>query len=289
MVVTACGDIALTGSFTGSLSFGEPADELACAGAEDVFLARFDPEGAHKWSLRFGDAASQEGRVLGSDSDGNLVVAGSFEGTIDFGSGLLTSAGSTDVFVAKLTVDGALVFSRSFGDADAQIPTGVVVDGNYDTILAGAFRGSINFGEAADELVSSGEQDVFVAKLSGEGSHVWSMGFGDGAAQPTTLVTVDKGRNMVLAGSFVGAIDFGGGALASGGLGDVFLAKLATDGTHLWSQAFGDASPQAATAVAVDGDRSVVLAGGFYGTIDLGTSPLASAGAEDIFVARFSP
>jgi hypothetical protein len=36
------------------------------------------------------------------DSDGYVVVTGSFEGTVDFGNGPLTSAGETDIFLLRL-------------------------------------------------------------------------------------------------------------------------------------------------------------------------------------------
>lgn len=39
-------------------------------------------------------------------------------GSVDFGGGALTSAGSNDIFAAKLTAaDGAHVWSQRFGDA----------------------------------------------------------------------------------------------------------------------------------------------------------------------------
>ena len=55
----------------------------------------------HLWSERFGDASSQIALAVAVDVSDNVIVAGYFEGAVDFGGGALTSAGGYDVFVAK--------------------------------------------------------------------------------------------------------------------------------------------------------------------------------------------
>ena len=70
---------------------------------------------AHRWSERHGDAADQNGASLAADPAGNVYVAGYFQGEIDLGGGPLTSAGSTDVFLAKFSADGTHMWSKRFG------------------------------------------------------------------------------------------------------------------------------------------------------------------------------
>src|SRR5262245_12391261 len=54
------------------------------------------------WSKHFGDEAKQFGEFVGVSASGNVVVAGSFSGSVDFGGGVLTAAAptSSDFFVA---------------------------------------------------------------------------------------------------------------------------------------------------------------------------------------------
>lgn len=55
------------------------------------------------WSRRFGDTGlRQRVRGLTTDAAGNVLLVGEFDGTVDFGAGQLTSAGSADLFVVKL-------------------------------------------------------------------------------------------------------------------------------------------------------------------------------------------
>jgi hypothetical protein len=56
---------------------------------------------AHLWSQRFGGTGDDSGRVVAVDGTGNVLVTGTFTGTVNFGGGDLTSAGGYDIFVAK--------------------------------------------------------------------------------------------------------------------------------------------------------------------------------------------
>lgn len=96
--------------------------------------------------------------------------------------------------------------------------------------------------------------------------------------------------NVLVAGFFKGAADFGGGPLASAGGADVFLAKLAPTGEHVWSKRFGDGSDQVVAAIASDVTGAVLVGGYFAGGIDFGGGLLlAESAMSDAFVAKFSP
>lgn len=59
--------------------------------------------GTPLWSKRFGDSAFQAGASVAADKAGNVLLAGSFFGTVDFGNGPLVSAGESDIRVAKFS------------------------------------------------------------------------------------------------------------------------------------------------------------------------------------------
>jgi hypothetical protein len=63
------------------------------------------------------------------DGAGNVLLTGDFDGTVDFGGGPLTSAGSDDIFVAKLDAQGNHLWSKRFGDSYYQQADAVTVDG----------------------------------------------------------------------------------------------------------------------------------------------------------------
>ena len=284
--VTATGDLALAGAFFSSIDLG--GGPLASAGGLDIFVAKLASDGTSAWSRRLGDSAPQQAQGLAVDPAGNLILSGVFSGNIDFGVTKLTGAGGTDIFVAKLDPDGTPIWAKQFGDDKNQQNAVVAVDGSGNILVSGGFEGSIDLG--AGPMVSAGSSDVFVAKLDPNGKHLWSKRFGDTQEQVGLSITFDSQNNVLLAGSFVGALDFGGGPLASAGGHDVFLAKLDTLGDHVWSKRFGDGAEQYVSAVASDSTGAVLLAGYFTGALDLGGGPMQAKSAfADGFVAKFSP
>ena len=154
------GDIVIVLGTTQVVDFG--GGPLAASGGYDVVVARLDAAGNHRWSRRFGDAADQSGTAVAA-AGGYTLVAGDFEGSMDAGGGALQSAGSRDVFAAKLDHDGNHVWSKRFGDEASQTLGSVAVDGEGRVVLAGAFAGTIDLG--GGPLASAGGLDIFVAEL----------------------------------------------------------------------------------------------------------------------------
>ena len=127
---------------------------------------------AHLWSQHFGaQGSSTRGFAITTDPWGNVIVAGSFSGSVGFGGGNLVAEG-TDVFLAKYTPAGVHLWSQKFGGAAADQAYAVAVDGEGYIFVTGYFQGIADFGGNA--LVSQGGNDMFVAKYNSVGDHVWS-------------------------------------------------------------------------------------------------------------------
>ncbi|APR86130.1 Multiple EGF-like-domain protein 3 precursor [Minicystis rosea] len=289
VVVDGGGDVYVAGWLSGSADFG--TGQIMAAGSTDAFVIKLSKQsGTGYWSRQFGgNGALAHARALTVDGAGNVIVYGSFSGTIDFGAGnSLTSAGGTNMYLAKLDPDGNTTWARRLSGGAMPTVTSVGVDSLQNIILAGAFKGEIDFG--GGPLAASVFGSVYVAKLNPSGEHVWSKVTASGATQsgpfPLASVTVDGADNVIIAGGFPGGADFGGGMLMSAGGTDAFVVKLAPDGEQISARVFGDSQEQRVSAVAADVD-TVYVAGSFAGTIDLGSGPVASQGGYDAFVAKF--
>ena len=226
---------------------------------------------------RFGDSGSDILMDIATDRQGNLIIVGFFNGTLDFGAGPMTSHEFMDVFVVKLRHDGAVIWSKSFGDNDEQQAHRVAIDAEGNILIIGRFRGKVDFG--GGPLVSAGSRDVFVVKLDAAGNHVWSKRFGGPNDQSGRGIATDKDGNVFIAGTVWSTIDFGSGPLASAGLEDIFVAKLDKAGQHIWSKLFGDSQTQEAWDLATDGDGNVAMAAYVLGDVDLGDG-LTQGGAN---------
>jgi hypothetical protein len=216
-----------------------------------------------------------------------MLVTGLFSGTANFGGGDLVSAGFNDIFVAKYNSAGTHQWSHGFGSTGGDVGYGVDVDGAGNALVTGHFQGTVNFG--GDNLVSLGQNEIFVAKYNSAGTHQWSQRFGGPLGEIGNDIAVDGWGNALVTGYFQGTVDFGGGELTSAGGFDVFVAKYDSDGVHRWSQRFGSTTGDFGNAVAMDGSGNVRVTGVFRGTANLGGGGLTSAGSDDMFLAMYAP
>jgi hypothetical protein len=284
--IDSIGSVVLAGRFNAQLDVAGTA--MTAAGLQDTFLVKLDGFGNPSWAKQFGAAGARvTTRGVAIESNQYIVVAGALQGSASLGGAPLTSAGGSDVFVARLLGNGQLVWSKRFGGAGEQAAMALSVDGSNNVLLAGTFDTAVDLGGGA--LPSQGGTDVFVAKLDPAGNHVWSVRFGDAADQAVELMALDGSGNMILAGSFQGAPDFGGGPLAAGAGKSWFVVKLDASGQHVWSRAFTDASDLGIKGLAVDGAGNVLAAGYFATQVDFGGGTLTSTGGTgDLFTLKLS-
>jgi hypothetical protein len=205
------GDVYITGTYSGAINLGGSA--FTSVGSSDIFLAKFNSAGTHQWSKSFGDATGQYAYDVDADAFGVYLLAG-VQGNVNFGGGLLTSDGSTDIAVAKYTLAGAHTWSRIFGDSNAQVGTAIDAAGG-SVFVAGYFEGSLDFGHPLN--TGNTHYDAFIARLSpSDGSEIWSQHFGEYGNDDYGSDLVSDGTHTFLGGHFQKDIDFGyNGALFS--------------------------------------------------------------------------
>jgi hypothetical protein len=237
--VVAVGDFAFTVDFSGGSDAGVDASTLADGGAgsvltslggQDAFVIKLGADGKLLWGKRLGGSAKrQSGDGVAIDSAGNLLVASTFEGTVNFGGSDLIDLGyptfgASNVAVTKLTPSGDHIWSKGFGDAARQYIRAIAVDRAGNALLAGQFTGTINFGGA--DLTSSAKP-LFLVKLDPNGGQMWSKSFGTVGTVDTGGVTTDATNSVIFAGRFSGKVDFGGNPFATADSDyDAVLAKL---------------------------------------------------------------
>ncbi len=284
------GNIIVTGSFNGSVDFGGGVLNAAPAGFSDIFLVEFNSAGAHSWSKRFGGSGNDAGYGVTADSSGNIIVTGSFVGTVDFGGGTLTSnLSSNDIFVAKYSPTGTHLWSKGFGSTGDDHGTAVATDGSGNVVVTGYFNNTIDFG--VGPLTSAGMKDIFLVKLNSSGQYVWSKRFGGTSIDSANALDIDISGNIVITGFFYGTVDFGGGPLTSTSAAKVFLAKYLPDGTHSWSKVFSGTTTfdnAIATSLAIDLNANIVITGYFQGSANFGGGSLTSVASYDVFAAKYS-
>jgi hypothetical protein len=229
------------------------------------------------------------------DAEGNVIVTGGFDGSIDLGCGPLTHTGvDGSVFVAKLDPSGVCLWSKGFSASESfdggssygwASGEAVAVDTSNNIILAGQFTSSIVFG--SNQLTNGG---LFVAKLDPSGAPLWSTAFGvDQINQYGQTLAVDASGNVLVVGNLYGSVDVAGHHLTSPPEGSIFVAKLDPGGVPIWGKSFvgQDGLRPGGHGIAVDPSGNVLVTGAVDGDADFGCgAPLQGKLA---FVAKLDP
>ena len=150
--------------------------------------------------------------------------------------------------------------------------------------MTGTFTGSVDFGGGMLVNVAGGS-DIFVVRYSANGSHIWSESFGGNGqvGDVPYAIAVDSNANVLLTGEVSDGITFGGVYLSGSGR-DTFVAKLASNGTPVWSKRFASSEGYAVT----QSNGNVIVAGHFEGPTDFGGGALTSS-SERAFLLELRP
>jgi hypothetical protein len=223
---------------------------------------------------------------------GDVIVSGTFNGSIDIAGDYLSAVNGQDAFIMALgAADGQELWGAAMSGLGNNNPTALSVDRGGNIVLAGTFNQDISLG--GELFTSAGLDDIFVAKLLPAGDLIWARHYGDVADDFVADVATDSDGNVVLTGYLRGGVvDFGGGPLDAVGIDpndDAFIVALAPDGAHRWSKRLGDDQFQRGGGVAFDADDNALAIGYFSGSIDFGGESRTSSGQYDAYAVKFDP
>jgi len=258
-----------------------------------MFLASFDPAGAHRWSRAYGERHVSIAEHIAIGGAGQIVVAGTYVTKLDVGTPRIDRQGNPSAgFIAQFDATGTPQWSLALGDGLSGDPY-VAVEASGHVLVAGAFGGELNLGgdtfkstkpnpSAPKPVVKLDggrlRRDIFVAKLDASGNHVWSHSYGDEEDQIANGIDVDETGRVYLLGTVAGTVNLGDGP-RTGSNGGTLVAALHPDGRCAWSKRFGnrvlvffggDTAPRALRATA----NGVIIAGRVSGSVDFGGGSL---------------
>lgn len=239
------------------------------AGADDVFVRKYDLTGNPVWTRQFGTPVQDYAVGVAIDRAGNVFVVGSTNGVLE-GSPTLSSS---DAFVTKYGAAGDHLWTRQFGSGGLDGAEAVAVDAAGNAFVVGQAGGE--FGGPA----SGNEQDAFVRKYDPDGDILWTRSFGTAARDEADGIAVDGAGDVLVVGFTSGDLD-----APSAGDKDAFARKYGPDGSLFWARQLGTDSDDLAIAAGVDRDGYVFLAG-----VTDGDLAGANGGESDAFVTKLAP
>lgn len=216
--------------------------------------------------MQIGGRSYDVAMKVGMDSAGNRIVAGIFSGTVDFdnGSGVtsLTAIGNTDLYVAKYTESGSLVWAKRFGGGAGELEE----EQFWDQVQAT----TAEFEQRTSPLYQ-------------------------GLGEVVNDLAVGLDDSVYFTGSFSGTADFvpdddTRGNRRSAGFTDIYVCKLDANGATAWFSTMGGIFNDVAKGIALDGADSVLVTGYFTRTADFNPSSrtfnVNAVGRDDVFVTK---
>lgn len=288
-ITGATGPIARTGGFVvAALGGTGRVTDLELRGQPGAVVVAVPAAGGGGPAWRLAIDSSEWATIAAIAPDDELtgaIVGGSFSGTLRAGSHVVSSAGKSDGFVAKVTGNGEVAWLVRLGGPGADGVQGVA--GVRDRIaITGTFAAGADLqGEplkAYDE--KSPYADGFVAELDGRGVRRWSATFGGKSDDSVAGVAIDGKGRVAVAASAREVVYVGGTDLIANGAADGLVAWWSADGTAGPAVLIGGSDVDGLRGIAAVGDR-VVVAGVFSGSISLGDRALTAGGGDDAFFA----
>ncbi len=250
---------------------------LGASGNIQTIVAKLTPSKTHVWSQAYGDAAFQTGREVGLLPSGELVLMSAVQGTVDFGLGALVADTNDDITLARFNGSGGCIWSQirhgSFGTFGV-LNSGMDVSPTGEIAIAGEFIGTADLGGGT---LTSTLLDIFVARYNSGGTHTFSTKYGTSTDEAGQSIWFDPSGNVVLAGTYSSAINFGGGNLPFVGSKDIFLASFESDGTHLWSRGWGTSGNESRCEAEVGPNGEAILSATGSSGINFGGGAITPA------------
>jgi hypothetical protein len=280
------GNVAITGHHYGTAHFDTlvslPGDPAVSSG----FLAMYSPAGDLLWAVNTSGGYTRSNGVA-FDRQGNIFTTGRYEDSTWFGPFVLHSPGDQNVFLAKHDAAGSIMWIADGGGPSRAWASSVSTDSHGNAYLTGAIRDTAMFG--ASMLISNGGDDIFLARCSPSGIWDWAVNAGGTGDDFGNGIEVDVFDHIAITGSFFGTATFPPlPPITSYGGRDGYVAYFDPSGACLWANPFGGTSTDKGIGVTTDEIGNVYVSGYINGIGNFGFFQKASAGGDDISIAKYT-
>ncbi len=318
------GNRYLAGVFMGMPDFdpGSGVHNLKSTAYWSAFIAKYNASGALVFARGIDGFGQADVGGITLDNNNNILVTGTFGGTLDFDIGpgvALLSAGVgpaqatyTSIYLAKYTSDGDYIYAKEIRTKDSRpsnsFVSGIGADEQGNVYISGRFSDTVDFDPGAGQAYlenPTGVYGMFYAKYDTAGSYIYAKQIGSSTSANAIYpqhMSVDKTGNMYITGQLSGTlpVDFDPGTgtadLISNGQSDIFVAKYNSIGNYVYAHAVGGTRTDIGYAITSDKDGNAYLTGTFSDTVDFdpgtGVDKLVSGTIptdQGIFFAKYGP
>ena len=242
-------------------------NEYTGLGGPDVLLIKLNPDMSTQWIKHYGTGLTDYVKGMDVDGNGNTLVFGKFKNEIIFDGFTLTSMGSTDMYVAKYSPEGDVLFAFSEGGDSYEDAAALAAGQNGDFFISGTFYGETVIN--GETVTTDNPTGLFLAKYSSSGDFQWLQQVDGSNLIPTVFLAVNIDGGVYISGGFQGDVSFGAVSLSTDQFdADIYVTKYDSDGEALWAGQGHRSAGDITTALSTDIGGNVYLAGYYLSSID---------------------
>jgi len=302
------GNVYTTGIFRYSADFDPDINETyeltTVTSQDDIFVQKLNAAGEFQWAFQIGGVNWDGPRAITTDQNGDIYLVGHFISSADFDPNpevdyILSSNGTEDIFIAKYTTEGELVWAKQMGGIAPDIAFALSTDNNGNVYLGGTFEQTVDFdpGPETFDVTSESGGSLFITKFDTDGELVWAKSLSSTNHENVLSMMNDSEGNIYFTGLFYGSMDFdpedGIDIYTSfGSYSDIFICKWTTDGELVWVKTYGENGFDVGSDLVLDGLGHLYATGRFEGTVDFdsgaGTQNVTAIGGADIYLLKLS-
>jgi hypothetical protein len=275
--VDGAGHYYAGGTFWGEMIYG--TDSLqALYNPKAIFVVKNSLSGTVVWTQVLSGTGLKELAGLETDADGHLYVAGYFSDSLFFpGADVIVAEGQSDMFVAKLSSSGSLMWVQTAGQAGDTRATALALDASGRVYVTGYFNETSAFGTTL-LTANTADKDVFTVAYDASGEIRWVRQAGGVHDDDATAMVVDESGQIYIGGYFVGVIQAGNQVLSSqNGFPDVFVLKYNQAGEAQGGWSGGGLTAEVINGLALS-DEGLLLWGYYQGTLIMDAYSRVSGG-----------
>ena len=254
IIETREGDLMVTGFFDVSASGGQGNDDRENAGTlhgvGEYWGIKLDADGQFFWKRYFGGSNNDRSYNVMQTNDGGFVLIGSSESD-DFD--ITDGKGSYDYWAVKLSAEGDLEWTRSFGGSEIDIAYDIAttLDGNF--LIVGDARSN-------DQDVSTnyGNADIWLVAIDPQGNLIWEKSLGGSMFDSAKdLLPMNDNLYCVTGSSRSNDVD----VTTNNGENDAWTVVVDAQGTIIFEGAIGGSSLDFSEGAAQGVDGALLIVG----------------------------
>jgi hypothetical protein len=254
IIETREGDLMVTGFFDVSASGGQGNDDRENSGTlhgvGEYWGIKLDADGQFFWKRYFGGSNNDRSYNVMQTNDGGFVLIGSSESD-DFD--ITDSKGSYDYWAVKLSAEGDLEWTRSFGGSEIDIAYDIAttLDGNF--LIVGDARSN-------DQDVSTnyGNADIWLVAIDPQGNLIWEKSLGGSMFDSAKdLLPMNDNLYCVTGSSRSNDVD----VTTNNGENDAWTVVVDAQGTIIFEVAIGGSSLDFSEGAAQGVDGALLIVG----------------------------